>query len=157
MTTLVHTSADHVDFLELVKELDAELKIRDGEEHSFYAPHNKLDKIIFVTIAFHQNMAVGCGALKEFSVDSLEVKRMYVHPENRGHGIAGKILNELENQTAMLGYSRCVLETGKNQPEAISLYEKNGYKRIPNYGPYQNISNSVCFEKKINPIMQSTV
>jgi hypothetical protein len=41
------------------------------------------------------------------------------------------------------------LETGKKQPEAIRLYEKNGYKLIPNYGQYAKIDNSVCFEKDI--------
>jgi putative acetyltransferase len=39
------------------------------------------------------------------------------------------------------------LETGVRQPEAISLYEKLGYHRIPNYGKYRDSEMSVCFEK----------
>lgn len=50
---------------------------------------------------------------------------------------------------AELSYKRCILETGKKQPEAIRLYEKNGYKIIPNYGQYAGVQNSICFEKII--------
>jgi len=42
------------------------------------------------------------------------------------------------------------LETGKKQPEAIALYKKSGYKVIPNYGQYKNVSNSVCMQKEIS-------
>jgi putative acetyltransferase len=53
----------------------------------------------------------------------------------------------LETWASELSFEKCILETGKRQPEAIRLYEKNGYKRIPNYGQYAQIENSVCFEK----------
>ncbi len=58
-------------------------------------------------------------------------------------------LAELEKWAAELGYNKCVLETGKKQPEAIALYKRSGYKIIPNYGQYIGIENSVCFEKAI--------
>jgi len=67
----------------------------------------------------------------------------------RGRGIAQMALAELEKWAAELGYKKCILETGKRQPEAIRLYEKSGYKIIPNYGEYLNIENSVCFEKEL--------
>ena len=72
---------------------------------------------------------------------------MYTLPESRGKGIATKVLIELENWAAELSYEKCILETGKRQPEAIRLYTKNRYKLIPNYGQYVNMDNSVCFEK----------
>ena len=59
------------------------------------------------------------------------------------------ILKELEKWAAELNYTKCVLETGKKQPEAITLYLKNGYAIIPNYGQYIGIENSVCFAKVI--------
>jgi len=55
----------------------------------------------------------------------------------------------LERWAAELSYEKCILETGKKQPEAIALYKKNGYKLIPNYGQYAEIENSLCFEKVI--------
>jgi GNAT superfamily N-acetyltransferase len=87
--------------------------------------------------------------MKEFSPNIMEVKRMYTLPECRGKGIAAKILNELEKWATELSCKKCVLETGKKQPEAVALYKKNGYKLIPNYGQYAGIENSLCFEKEL--------
>jgi putative acetyltransferase len=56
---------------------------------------------------------------------------------------------ELEAWAAELSYEKCVLETGKKQVEAIGLYQKNGYQKIPNYGQYIGVENSLCFEKKL--------
>jgi len=127
--------------------LDADLQKRDGEEHTFYAQFNKIDHIKHVVVAYVNNKAVGCGAIKEYSTDAVEVKRMYVQPHHRGEGIASEVLMALEAWAAELNYTKCVLETGKKQPEAIRLYHKNGYAVIPNYGQYENVENSVCFEK----------
>ena len=79
----------------------------------------------------------------------MEVKRMYTIPASRGKGVAGKVLTELEKWATELSYKKCVLETGKRQPEAIELYKKNGYKLISNYGQYAGIENSVYFEKEM--------
>jgi hypothetical protein len=57
------------------------------------------------------------------------------------------VLRELETWAGELHYTSCLLETGLKQPEAIRLYEKNGYALIPNYGQYAGVDNSVCFEK----------
>ena len=149
MIKLKRTNSDNPDFIELVKKLDAELAERDGTEHSFYAQFNKIDKLRHVVIIYENDRPISCGAIKEFSPVIMEVKRMYTLPTSRGKGFAGKVLAELENWAAELSYDRCVLETGKRQPEAISLYTKSGYKNIPNYGQYIGIENSVCFEKKI--------
>ena len=80
---------------------------------------------------------------------------MFVSPESRRKGIAAKILTELENWATELSYAKCILETGKKQPEAIGLYIKNGYKSIPNYGQYAGVENSLCFEKEMIRIMNT--
>ena len=129
--------------------LDADLAIRDGEDHSFYAQYNKIDKIKYVVVAYENNKPIACGAIKDFAPQVMEVKRMYTLPESRGKGIAQKLLTELELWAKELSYVKCVLETGKKQPEAIQLYKKSGYKIIPNYGQYIGIENSVCFEKEL--------
>ncbi|MGA9649280.1 GNAT family N-acetyltransferase [Pedobacter sp.] len=147
--TLIRTNSDHANFKELVTLLDKDLAIRDGEEHAFYAQFNKVDAIKEVVVAFCNNTPVGCGAIKPFSDSAAEVKRMFVHPQSRKKGIAIKILAELENWAAELGFSECVLETGKKQPEAIALYQKVGYHITPNYGQYIGIDNSVCMLKAL--------
>jgi GNAT superfamily N-acetyltransferase len=147
MINCIRTNSDNEDFKKLVRQLDIDLSIRDGADHSFYAQFNKIDKIKYAIVAFDDELAVGCGAIKEYSQDFMEVKRMYVLPNRRGQGIATIILKELEQWAFDLKYRKCLLETGKKQPEAIELYKKNEYQIIPNFGQYKNVENSVCFEK----------
>ena len=149
MTKLVRTNSDNADFRELVALLDADLAIRDGAEHPFYAQFNKVDAIRHVVIAYQSEMAVGCGAFKEYEKDIAEIKRMFVREDARGRGIAGGILAELEAWAKELNYTECILETGVKQPEAIRLYQKSGYEKMTSYGQYLNVANSVCMRKTI--------
>ena len=147
MISIVRTNSESADFVGLVRHLDMELAERDGKDHSFYAQFNKIDMIKHVVVAYEDDQPVACGAIKEYEPGTMEVKRMFTLPASRGKGIATRVLSELENWAAELNYTKCVLETGKKQPEAIRLYEKGGYKLIPNYGQYAGVENSVCFEK----------
>lgn len=149
MYTFIRTNSSNEDFKKLVSLLDKELAIRDGEEHAFYDQFNKIENIKHVIIAYANEQPVAAGAFKKFSAQAVEIKRMFVMPAFRGRGIAFQILQQLENWAAELGYSYCLLETGKKQPEAIALYKKSGYEVIPNYGQYENVSNSVCMQKRI--------
>lgn len=146
---LVRTDSSNQDFVNLVKLLDAELALRDGDEHSFYNQFNSISQIKFALLAYKDNKPVGCGAIKEFSQDAMEIKRMFMLPDFRGKGYAALILKGLEQWAVELGYSKCILETGRKQPEAIQLYRKNAYRQISNYGQYLGIENSLCFEKKL--------
>jgi len=149
MIIIKRTSSENPDFIKLVKLLDADLAIRDGDEHTFYSQFNTLHKIKHVVVAFDDLNPVGCGAIKEYSADTMEIKRMYVHPDHRKKGIASGVLLELEAWAGEMSYQKCILETGKKQQEAIGMYKKNGYTSIPNYGQYAGVENSVCFEKRI--------
>ena len=149
MFKLIRTNSNHSDFINLVSLLDAELAQRDGNEHSFYAQFNSIKDLKHVIVLYDSNVPVGCGAIKEFNPNSVEIKRMYTILDSRGFGIATKILIALEEWADELGYTACILETGKRQPEAIALYQKNGYLHIPNYGQYIGIDNSVCFKKTL--------
>jgi GNAT superfamily N-acetyltransferase len=149
MITIKRTNSDDKNFQELVKLLDLELQERDGEEHLFYATLNKTNTLNYVIVAYDQDEPIGCGALRTFSQETMEVKRMFVPLQKRGQGIASTILKALEIWCVELGIKKCVLETGKNQPEAIGLYKKNHYNIIPNFGKYEGVENSVCFEKEL--------
>lgn len=147
--TLERTDSDNKDFIELVRHLDADLAERDGPDHAFYARFNTIDRIKHVVVAYENGRAVACGALRGYDPTTAEIKRMYTVPESRGKGIATRVLAELEQWAAELSYHRCILETGKKQPEAIALYKRNGYTTIPNYAQYAGVENSLCFEKAI--------
>jgi GNAT superfamily N-acetyltransferase len=107
---------------------------------------------VFV-VARLEGEPVGCGALKPFeeggAVDTAEVKRMYVAPHARGRGVARAVLARLEDEARRFGYRRVVLETGVYQVEAIRLYERSGYTRIPCYGMYATRAISVCYGREL--------
>lgn len=149
MISYLRTSSENKDFVELVKLLDAELKVRDGDDHAFYAQFNKTDSIRNAVVVYDKELPVACGAIKAFDPDSAEVKRMYVVEGKRRMGLAKGVLAELEKWAAELGYKNLVLETGKNQPEALQLYKSTGYLVTENYGQYRGVENSVCFRKQL--------
>jgi putative acetyltransferase len=144
------------DALELIRLLSAELAARygfmDDGSGEFTPADVQVPRAAFV-VARLDGRPVGCGALRPIDKagfeDSAEVKRMYVAPEARGRRLGGAILERLEELARGFGYARMALETGNAQPEAIRLYERSGYTRIPCYGPYAEDPRSVCFGKTL--------
>jgi GNAT superfamily N-acetyltransferase len=149
MIKMLRTDSENIDFKALVGHLDRDLAERDGEDHAFYDQFNKISGIKQAVVGYENGIPVGCGALKEFEKGIMEIKRMFVLPKLRGKGIATSILTELETWAKELDCDKCILETGKRQPEAIALYKKSGYQIIPNYGQYTKVLNSICFEKAL--------
>ena len=150
MLKIIRTNSENYHFIEMVKELDAYLKITDGEDHAFYNQFNNIDVIKYVIVVYKDDKPVGCGALKHFDTDCVEIKRMYVSAASRGLGIAPKILAELETWARALSYIKTILETGERQVAAVKLYHKSNYKRMNiNYGQYEGVVNSLCFEKQL--------
>lgn len=149
MVQILRAEPSNKDFIALVALLNADLAARDGEENAFYAQFNSLAVLEHCVVYYENTIPLGCGALKAFDDESMEIKRMYVCEKSRGKGIASLLLSELEQWTTELGYTSCVLETGLRQPEAVALYIKNNYVRIPKYPPYIDMENSVCFRKEV--------
>jgi putative acetyltransferase len=108
-----------------------------------------LNKSVTVFLAKLEDEPVGCGALKLFAPSYAEVKRMYIKPAFRGKGIGKKILNEIELSAKQANIYTLRIETGIYQPEAIGLYEKLGFYRIPPFGDYKPDPLCVFFEKKL--------
>ncbi|QLG43855.1 GNAT family N-acetyltransferase [Costertonia aggregata] len=150
MLSLIRTTNTNRDFIKLVVQLDTDLAQRDGEDHGFYDQFNGIEGLNHTIVAYQNKKPIGCGALKQFDGDTVEIKRMYTVPKARGKGLATSILQALEVWAKELGYTHCILETGKKQPEALALYRKSSYHIIPNYGQYSGIENSICFQKCIN-------
>ena len=145
----VRTEPDNVDFIMLVKQLDVVLREYDGEEHTFFAQFNKPADLEKALVIYENKNPVACGAIKKYSETESEIKRMYVIPGLRGKGISRIILKELEKWSAELGYSECILETGKDLKAAVGLYKSSGYAVTENYGQYSGVERSLCFRKKL--------
>lgn len=143
------TDSNHEEFQRLSGELEKELFLRDGDLAQINFELNKIDSLPTVILLVSNSSATACGAFLKYDIDSVEIKRMYVLPEFRRNKLASKILSELELMAKEAGYKYSLLETGRNQPEAISLYLKQGYREIPNFGKYAESVNSICFRKSL--------
>lgn len=148
MLGLVRTDSNNEDFKNLTRLFDEFLIEIDGDEKDFFAQYNQiyLDNVL---ICYENEVALGCGAIKEYESNKGEIKRMFVLPEGRGKGIASKILAELEQWAKELNFNSVQLETSQKLKGAIALYRKFEYKDIPNYGQYIGVKSSMCMKKTL--------
>ncbi|MER5644016.1 GNAT family N-acetyltransferase [Streptosporangium sp. NPDC002524] len=93
-----------------------------------------------------EGVAVGHVALRGLG-DDVELKRMFVTPSHRGTRVARALLAAAEDAARALGAPRVVLQTGPRQPDAVRMYEREGYTPIPVFAPYDRLPGSLCFEK----------
>lgn len=143
---LLKTNSNHPDFQKLTQLFDDYLVEIDGDEKDFFAQYNQI-YIDNVILCYEDEIAVGCGAFKEYEPTVAEIKRMFVLPEKRGKGIASIVLNALEIWAKENDFQQAILETSNQLTNAISLYKKSGYEIIPNYGQYIDVESSVCMKK----------
>lgn len=104
------------------------------------------DSIVVTVLVSEDEVPVATAALRRLG-DDVEVKRMYVVPDARGRGLAGRLLTEMEHRAAVAGADRVLLHTGLRQEAAIALYRRRGYEQIPVFEPYLDVPESICFEK----------
>ena len=101
-------------------------------------------------VAYLDDAAVGCGAVRRLDHATAEIKRMYVAPSVRGQGVGRALVEALEREARLLGVTAVVLETGTRLAPAIKLYEAMGYARIPLFGEYLlSPDTSLCFGKSL--------
>ena len=146
---IIRTNSFNKDFISLVKALDNYLTTINGENDSFFKAFNKIDVLKNVVVVYNNAQLAGCGALKKYNSNCVEIKRMYVKNAQRRKGIAKIILNELELWAKELDFKYSILETSKKMDDAVSLYTNYGYAVISNYAQYKNVKTSVCFKKEL--------
>ena len=141
---------DHPDAVALREARRLEIAETYGREDSEPAGSaaTAADVSVFL-VAYDDAVAVGCGALRVLAGGAAEVKRMYVVPAMRGTGISTAILRALEDWARERSIDRLVLETGDLLIPAQRFYEREGYRRIPPFGPYVGSALSVCYEKRL--------
>ena len=146
---ILNTDSMNIDFMKLIKLLDDNLNERYGELQKQYDKHNRVDQIKDVVIIYKDEVPVACGAFKEYNVDAIELKRIFVKKENRRQGLSKLIISELEKLAIIKEYKYALLETGIKQYEAINLYRNTGYEIIENFKPYIGNTNSLCMKKEL--------
>ncbi len=101
----------------------------------------------FVVARAASGEAVGCGGYRPLQPGVAEVKRMFAAPGTVGIGAA--ILQDLERRARAEGYTALWLETRAVNARAVGFYERQGYRRIPNFGKYRDRADAVCFAKDL--------
>lgn len=138
----------------LVDELQADLTVRYGGPdpvetgvEEFWPPRG-----VFL-VAWLDSRPVGCAGLKEVDTGVAELKRLYVAPSARGHGVARALLAAVEEHARAAGAARIRLITGEAQPEAVSLYASTGWERGALYGPALEFGwhEAIAFERALRP------
>lgn len=142
---------ENKDFILLCEELDEYLNQAIGGEcrREKYKKFNYLDTMDYVVIAYDGEEAVGCGALRKYSEEEIEVKRVFVQEKYRGKHIGNMILKHLVLQAKAMGFQRMLLETGEFLQASIHLYSKYGFEKIENYGAYKDMEESLCMALEI--------
>jgi ribosomal protein S18 acetylase RimI-like enzyme len=112
-----------------------------------------VEKLIAQDVAFFLlrdgGTPAGCGGIQLVGTEYGELKRMYVRPEFRGRGFGKLLLDHLATYAQSNGIDLLRLETGIHQTEAIRMYERAGFRRIPPFGPYRDDPVSLCYEKAL--------
>lgn len=149
-TIILAERPDTPDARILISELEAHLQplYPTASRHGF-----SVEKLLREEVAFfvmrHDGSPAGCGGVKLFGTEYGEIKRMYVRSQFRGLGLAKLMLNHLAGHARDHGVGLLRLETGIHQAEAIGLYERMGFRRIPPFGAYQEDPLSRFYEKRL--------
>ena len=137
------------DFIENCRLLDMDLDRRVGKkiERDKYKKYNQLDEIKEAIVVYEGKRVIGGGAIRRYDDETIELKRVFVHTEYQGRGIGSRIVSLLMEWAVELGYKKMVLETGELLAESCAVYKRLGFQVIPNYGPYEDIGESLCLAK----------
>lgn len=138
--------------------METEMEQRYADRFAAYPtgdhdPRTALDvhaeQVAYVGVAFAApGVPIGHAALR-WAGDDLELKRMYVVPAHRGRGVSTALLAAAEDAARSRGVRRIVLQTGDRQPDAVRVYEREGYTRIPIFPPYERLTFSICMAKAL--------
>lgn len=147
----LRTDGNNLDFIENCRLLDIDLDKRVGKDIQCakYNKFNQLDKIHEAIVVYDDDRLVGGGAIRRYNDTDIELKRVYVHTDYQGRGIGTRLVTLLMEWAKELEFQRVILETGERLTESCALYNKLGFVPIPNYGPYVNLAESLCMEKRL--------
>jgi GNAT superfamily N-acetyltransferase len=125
--------------------LDAEEIAQEFQRYpdeAFAPPHGA-----FVLLLRDGQAIAGGAFMPHEDPGTTEFKRIWASRKHRRQGLARRVLAELEAQAARQGYTRVFLGTGPRQPEAVRLYQTNGYTLLSSHDFGEEEPPGVLFEK----------
>jgi ribosomal protein S18 acetylase RimI-like enzyme len=136
--------------MRLISELEAQLEpLYPRTSRHGYSIEKLMEQGVAFFVTRQDGVAAGCGGIELFGTEYGEVKRMYVRPQFRGLGLAKLMLEHLAAHARQHNIHLLRLETGIHQKEAIALYERMGFQKIPPFGTYKEDPLSRFYEKQI--------
>ena len=144
-------NGNNKDFIENCRLLDEDLDLRVGKiiKRDKYAQYNLIDKINEAIVVYRGNNPIGGGSIRPYDENTVELKRVFVIPDEQGKGIGTELVSKLIEWAKELGYKKMILETGELLAESCHVYLKLGFKQIPNYGAYVDMPESLCMGKEL--------
>jgi putative acetyltransferase len=150
--------ADHPKVAALLDALDRYLgELYEPEANHILSVSELLAPEVSFFVARQGEAIVGTGAVRRMpgEADTAgrpygEVKRMYVEPASRGQRIGERLLQTLEGSLRDQGVALSLLETGRDQREAVRLYERCGYTRRGSFGGYPDNGLSLFMSKALS-------
>ncbi|MFI5585764.1 GNAT family N-acetyltransferase [Amycolatopsis sp. NPDC051758] len=150
MATVAECPADDGLLLALMTAMTAELVVAHNLPTDVRPPPLAPDSRYL--LARDGERAIGCCAVEPVEPGLYELKRMFVAPDARGTELPGALVAESERVARRHGGVRIRLETGV--PSVMRLYERAGYRRVPNFPPHESDPGSVCYEKVLEAEVQ---
>jgi GNAT superfamily N-acetyltransferase len=150
--TITQERPDSADALTLIGELEKYIApmYPHDKEHGLTPEEMASEGVSFFIIRY-DGMPAGCGGVRLYCTEYGELMRMYVRPEFRGKGLGKQMLRYLESYALNHGVRVLRLKTGIFQPEALGMYERCGYMRIPPFGSYHEHPLNWYYEKRLSP------
>jgi len=149
--------ADHPQVVRALGSLDAYLaSLYEPEANHILSVAELLAPEVKFLAAWQGDRVVGTGAVRRMAGEAQtagepygEIKRMYVDPALRGQRLGARMVVALEEALRLQGVTLALLETGRDQHEAIRLYERQGYTRRGPFGGYADNGLSLFYLKRI--------
>jgi GNAT superfamily N-acetyltransferase len=108
--------------------------------------------IVVTVVAYRDEVPIGHACLRRLDGElagELEMKRLYVRPDERGSGVADELLEAIEGAARDDDAARILIHTGDRQHAALRFYARHGYTPIPVFAPYEAVTYSLCFDKAL--------
>ena len=147
MTALVPVPFDDPRAVALLAAFDAEMQARyPGSEPSHGEAGDFTGPVGVVLVGLSDDGApVACGGLRPHAPGEGELKKLFVSSAARGTGLGRGLVRALTEHGRAAGLQRLVLQTGVEQPEAMALYESEGWTPVPVYGQYADDPRCRCY------------
>lgn len=114
--------------------MDIDLAYQDFDEEMRRFPSDYTPPEGRLLIGLLDGQIAGVVALKEWSPEVCEMKRLWVAPAAKKSGLGIALVNEVIDRARQLGYRRMQLDTIKGQHDrAIALYRGLGFRPVPPY------------------------